>query len=469
MENNELENEYKTENQSVYSSNKTMIKGFLVCLLVLLMLIPIPFILNLIEERQDNKTKVITEISDKWSGKQTVYGPFVEITYLENVKNQEGKIIQQQNTKYVSANDLSVNGTIDSQLKSRSIYDAVVYTSKMNFNSKFMSFTEMLKDAEIEQANVVSTKIVFGISDTKGYENKLIVNSGGKNYPLIVDTRTIVLETLPEPVSAANEGQDYSRNNKDAKTSPVQFMSQKIDPTTFDFNQVALNFSMKGSQVLNFIPSAINTKVDLTTNWKDLKYDGNFLPNTDPTQKDGKTNVKWSIYQQNPLQGQIWQDASKFTDYSFGVNFLQMNDHYDKTYRSTKYAILFIGLTFVAFFFIENRNRFNIHLVQYALVGFAISVNFVLLLSLSEYLGFDLAYFISSGATILLITFFVYSFLKSFSLTLKITMMLVLLYAFIYSVLQLKEHALLVGSIGLFMIVAILMYYSKNIEWNKSN
>ena len=469
MENNDLENEFRTENRSIYSSNKTMIKGFLVCLLVLLMLIPIPFILNLIEERQDNKTKVITEISDKWSGKQTVYGPFVEITYLENVKNQEGKIIQQQNTKYVSANDLSVNGTIDSQLKSRSIYDAVVYTSKMNFNSKFMSFTEMLKDAEIEQANVVSTKIVFGISDTKGYENKLIVNSGGKNYPLIVDTRTIVLETLPEPVSAANEGQDYSRNNKDAKTSPVQFMSQKIDPTTFDFNQVALNFSMKGSQVLNFIPSAINTKVDLTTNWKDLKYDGNFLPNTDPTQKDGKTNVKWSIYQQNPLQGQIWQDASKFTDYSFGVNFLQMNDQYDKTYRSTKYAILFIGLTFVAFFFIENRNRFNIHLVQYALVGFAISVNFVLLLSLSEYLGFDLAYFISSGATILLITFFVYSFLKSFSLTLKITMMLVLLYAFIYSVLQLKEHALLVGSIGLFMIVAILMYYSKNIEWNKSN
>ena len=469
MENNDLENEFRTENRSIYSSNKTMIKGFLVCLLVLLMLIPIPFILNLIEERQDNKTKVITEISDKWSGKQTVYGPFVEITYLENVKNQEGKIIQQQNTKYVSANDLSVNGTIDSQLKSRSIYDAVVYTSKMNFNSKFMSFTEMLKDAEIEQANVVSTKIVFGISDTKGYENKLIVNSGGKNYPLIVDTRTIVLETLPEPVSAANEGQDYSRNNKDAKTSPVQFMSQKIDPTTFDFNQVALNFSMKGSQVLNFIPSAINTKVDLTTNWKDLKYDGNFLPNTDPTQQDGKTNVKWSIYQQNPLQGQIWQDASKFTDYSFGVNFLQMNDHYDKTYRSTKYAILFIGLTFVAFFFIENRNRFNIHLVQYALVGFAISVNFVLLLSLSEYLGFDLAYFISSGATILLITFFVYSFLKSFSLTLKITMMLVLLYAFIYSVLQLKEHALLVGSIGLFMIVAILMYYSKNIEWNKSN
>ncbi|MBY0068153.1 inner membrane CreD family protein [Empedobacter falsenii] len=107
-------------------------------------------------------------------------------------------------------------------------------------------------------------------------------------------------------------------------------------------------------------------------------------------------------------------------------------------------------------------------MVQYALVGFAICVNFVLLLSLSEYLGFDIAYFISSGATILLITFFVNSFLKSFGLTFKITLMLILLYTFIYSVLQLKEHALLVGSIGLFIIVAILMYYSKNIEWNRT-
>ena len=287
-----------------------------------------------------------------------------------------------------------------------------------------------------------------------------------ENFPLNMDNSTSTIDIQPE-VRAEN-GEYSEQASAIKKVMPVQMMSQKIDPSTFDFNQVSINLVMKGSQMLNIIPSAINTKVDLTTNWKDLKYDGNFLPNSDPETKNGKTNVKWSIYQQNPLQGQIWQDASNFSDYSFGVNFLQMNDHYDKTYRSTKYAILFIGLTFVAFFFIESRNNFNIHLVQYALVGFAICVNFVLLLSLSEYLGFDIAYFISSGATILLITFFVNSLLKSFGLAFKITLMLILLYTFIYSVLQLKEHALLVGSIGLFIIVAILMYYSKNIEWNKT-
>ncbi|MDH1881079.1 cell envelope integrity protein CreD [Empedobacter sp. GD03797] len=466
MENNDLENEYQTENQSVYSQNKTMIKGFLVCLLVLGLLIPIPFILNLIEERQGNKEKVITEISDKWSGKQTIYGPFIEVTYMENVNDAQGKVVKQQMKKYISANDLNINGTIDTQLKSRSIYEAVVYNSKLNINSKFKNYSDMLAEMEVSAENVVSTKIVFGISDSKGYENKVIVQSNNKNYPLNMDNSTSTIDIQPEVRAENGEYSEQTTTTK--KVMPVQMMSQKIDPSTFDFNQVSIDLVMKGSQMLNFIPSAINTKVDLTTNWKDLKYDGNFLPNSDPETKNGKTNVKWSIYQQNPLQGQIWQDASNFSDYSFGVNFLQMNDHYDKTYRSTKYAILFIGLTFVAFFFIESRNNFNIHLVQYALVGFAICVNFVLLLSLSEYLGFDIAYFISSGATILLITFFVNSFLKSFGLTFKITLMLILLYAFIYSVLQLKEHALLVGSIGLFIIIAILMYYSKNIEWNKT-
>ncbi|WP_291122207.1 cell envelope integrity protein CreD [Empedobacter sp. UBA7620] len=466
MENNDLKNEYQPENQSVYSQNKTMIKGFLVCLLVLGLLIPIPFILNLIEERQGNKEKVITEISDKWSGKQTIYGPFIEVTYMENVNDGQGKVVKQQVKKYISANDLNINGTIDTQLKSRSIYEAVVYNSKLNINSKFKNYSEMLNEVEVSAENVVSTKIVFGISDSKGYENKVIVQSNNKNYPLNMDNITSTITIQPE-VRVEN-GEYLEQVSTTKKVMPVQMMSQKIDPSTFDFNQVSINLVMKGSQMLNIIPSAINTKVDLATNWKDLKYDGNFLPNSDPETKNGKTNVKWSIYQQNPLQGQIWQDASNFSDYSFGVNFLQMNDHYDKTYRSTKYAILFIGLTFVAFFFIESRNNFNIHLVQYALVGFAICVNFVLLLSLSEYLGFDIAYFISSGATILLITFFVNSLLKSFGLAFKITLMLILLYTFIYSVLQLKEHALLVGSIGLFIIVAILMYYSKNIEWNKT-
>jgi inner membrane protein len=462
MENNNLEKE--TENSTF--QNRTMIKGFLVGVLTLCLLIPIPFILNLIEEREQNKEKVMTELTNKWSEKQTVYGPFIEITHLEKQTDDKGKTVSKQQKTYISADNLNIKGSVNAQLKNRSIYDVTVYTTKLNLESKFKNFQEILKNSEIDANNIISTKLIFGITDSKGYESNVIAKSGGKNYPLIADNQIFY---TPEPTPAVTSENSYdSTPTKENKTvTEFQLLSQKIDIETFNFNKVTIQLSAKGSQLLNFIPSGINTYVNLTTNWKDLKYDGNFLPNETPIYKDGKTNIVWSIYQQNPLQGQIWKDASNFSNYSFGVNFLQMNDHYEKTYRSTKYAILFISLTFAAFFFIEIKNRFNIHLVQYALVGIAICVNFVLLISLSEYIGFDYSYLISSGATILLITFFINTFLQSYRLTFKISLMLILLYSFIYSLLQLKEHALLVGSIGLFIIVAIIMYYSKNIEWNK--
>ncbi|WP_313386350.1 cell envelope integrity protein CreD [Chishuiella sp.] len=446
MENNNSNQETKIP----INQNKTMIKGFIVGILTLCLLIPIPFILSLIQERQKYKEDVTSEISNKWSGKQTIYGPFLEITYSENSKNAEGKDITIQKKIYTSADKLDIKGDINTQFKKRSIYETSVYKSKIDLEIKFKNFNDILENIKIKPENIISTKLIFGITDSKGYENNVIAKSANKNYELISDNQTLIIN---------NE----IKNQKER----IQFLSQNIDYSTFDFNKVTINLSIKGSEILNFIPSAINTNVDLTTNWKDLKYDGNFLPNDNPTNKNGKTNIKWSIYQQNPLNGQLWRTANNFSDYTFGVEFLQMNDHYDKTYRSTKYAILFISLTFAAFFFIEVKNNFNIHIIQYALVGFAICINFILLLSLSEYIGFDFSYLISSIATIILISLFIYSFLNSLRLTLKITLMLIILYSFIYSILQLKEHALLVGSIGLFFILAIIMYYSKNIEWNK--
>lgn len=458
-----MENNYSEQERS-NSLSKTTIKGFIVGVLTLFLIIPIPFILNLIEERQNSKNEVINEISNKWSGQQTIYGPFIEITHLEKNTDEKGKLIKVQKKTYISANELNIKGNVDTQVKKRSIYDAIIYNSKIDIKSKFNKYENILAESEIDPIDIIATKIVFGVSDPKGYENKIIVKSNARNYNLIADNQTFI-----DTSKKSNETDDnqYVVSKTESNIKKIQLLSQKIDPSTFDFNNVTINLSLKGSQFLNFIPSAIHTNVDLTTNWKDLKFDGNYLPNHDPIGKNGKTNVTWSIYQQNPLQGQIWSNASNFSDYSFGVNFLQMNDHYEKTYRSTKYAILFISLTFAAFFFIEIRNKFNIHIIQYALVGFAICVNFVLLLSLSEYISFNYSYLLSSSATIILISLFINSFMKSVSLTLKISLMLIFLYLFIFSILQLKEYALLVGSIGLFIIVAIFMYYSKNIEWNK--
>ncbi|QTV05598.1 cell envelope integrity protein CreD [Faecalibacter bovis] len=456
-----MENQFEEEiQQEVETSKSTMTKGLIILGLTLLMLIPIPFILNLIIERQESQENVIKEISTKWSGSQVVYGPFLQIKHNIVGKDEKGKQTISQEIIYVSANENWIDADVNNTIKRRNLYDVVVYNSKLNLKSSFPTFDKIVAEANIKPENIVDTKLVFAIKDEKGFNNKIIAKAGNKSYPLNFDDQ---IKFKSGEVVVVNNG--YELEMPESNNVDLNFLSRSIDPKTFDYNSVILNIDIKGSNSLKFLPSALHTNVNLSSNWKDLKFDGYVLPSDSLITTNNKTTAQWKVYQQNPMNGQFWKNNIDFETYAFGVDFLQMNDHYDKTYRSTKYAILFIGLTFVAFFFIENRNKFNIHIVQYALVGFAICINFVLLLSISEYLGFDYAYFISAFATLGLITFFINSFLKSWKLTVRITMIILLLYLFIYSVLQLKEHALLVGSIGLFIILAIIMYYSKNIEW----
>ena len=439
--------------QEDQNSTSIMTKGLIILGLTLLMLIPIPFILNLIEERKESQESVVNEVASKWSGDQVIYGPFLQINYNQISKNGNGKDVISNESLYVSPNENYIKSDVNNSIKNRSLYDVIVYNAKLNLKSSFSNFDKIIAESNLDPNKITGVKIIFAIKDDKGFEDKIVAKSGGNNYVLNYDDSINLFSEIIQIDEDLN------------KTINLSFLSKVIDYKSFDFKNVTMDFNIKGSNSLQFLPSAIRNHVEVSSNWKDLKFDGYSLP-IDTTNLDGKYNATWKIYEQNPMGGQYWRNTNKVNSYSFGVNFLQMNDSYDKTYRSTKYAILFIGLTFVAFFFIENRNKFNIHIVQYTLVGFAICVNFVLLLSISEYLGFDIAYFISSVATLILISLFVYSFLKSIKLTSRISAILLLLYVFIYSVLQLKEHALLVGSIGLFIILAAVMFYSKNIEWN---
>ncbi|MEZ4892015.1 MAG: inner membrane CreD family protein [Saprospiraceae bacterium] len=137
--------------------------------------------------------------------------------------------------------------------------------------------------------------------------------------------------------------------------------------------------------------------------------------------------------------------------------------------RSTKYAIMVIGLTFLIYFFFETLRKFHIHPFQYLLVGLALSVFYLLLLSISEYLGFNKAYFLATGATISLIGIYSYGIIKSWRLTLQLSVLLGLIYSFIFIVLQLEDFALLAGSLGIFGALAIVMFYSRNVDWYNLN
>lgn len=154
---------------------------------------------------------------------------------------------------------------------------------------------------------------------------------------------------------------------------------------------------------------------------------------------------------------------------AFGVSLVQPADQYNKTMRSAKYAILIIGLSFALFFIIEIMQKKPFHPVQYVLVGLALVIFYTLLLSISEFILFDKAYLIAASATVLLIALYAKSHFKSWRPTAVLATALSALYGFVFILIRLEDTALLVGSIGLFVILALVMYASRKVNWYGEN
>jgi inner membrane protein len=211
------------------------------------------------------------------------------------------------------------------------------------------------------------------------------------------------------------------------------------------------------------------TVLKLQSPWTSPSFDGSFLPDSSKVSEQG-FEAYWKILHLNRNYPQSWlNNKHQFTDSAFGLNLLLPVDNYTQTDRSIKYALLFIVLTFLIFFFLELVNKVSVHPLQYILVGFALALFYILLLSISEHLHFQLAYLIASLMTLGLIAWYSYSILKQTKLAALVVANLVILYAFIYTIIQMESYALMMGSIGLFIILAIIMYFSRKVDWKSLN
>lgn len=227
----------------------------------------------------------------------------------------------------------------------------------------------------------------------------------------------------------------------------------------------SIRLKLNGSERLYFTPVGKQTQVELKSSYTNASFAGNYLPVTPPNSTTG-FNAKWSISHFTRSFPQSWNDEKTGIDEAaFGVELLQGVDSYAKTMRSVKYALLFISLTFCLFFFIEVLQKRTVHALQYVLVGFALSIFYTLLLSVSEYLGFTVAYLIAAAATVILITAYIKSVFDKWSVAVVFAVFLSVLYGMIYVLIQLQDGSLLFGSIGLFVILALVMYYSRKIDW----
>jgi len=422
------------------SGNKHMIKGLITGALILLMMIPTVFIINLVNEREQRQQEVAKEVSQKWSSAQTLTGPYLFIPYKVFGKDKDGKVFETIDHIWLLPENLQVNGDIDHQIRLRSIYKVLLYRTTLKEDGNFI----LQLPKSLDSANVIWTdiKICYGLSDFKGIEERLVVNLNGMDFELSPGLPSDDIDSTGLSANISLDAESIGKN--------IPF---------------SLQLKLKGSGQLHFVPMSGNSKYALKSSWPSPSFDGNNLPNERVVSDSGFT-ASWTFNKANLPFGTILKDF-KFDQnaIAFGVTLLQPADQYSKTNRSVKYAILFIGLTFSLFYIVEIMQKKPVHPVQYVLIGLALVIFYTLLLAFGEFIMFDLAYGIASLATVLLISLYAWSHFQNWKSAGIFAGILSLLYGFIFILIRLEDTALLVGSIGLFLVLAIVMYASRKVNW----
>ena len=436
------------ERANIWIKNSITIRLITIGILILILLIPVSMVKDLIREREYRQQDAIWEVSSKWGEAQTITGLVLTIPYnvyekiYDRDDNDKYKLIKTTKYAHFLPEELDIEGFVKPEVRYRGIYEVVVYNSEIKLNGKFSS-------PNFEEWNITSgilwkdAFISLGLSDLRSIQ---------KNVELVWNHTSI-------PFNPGVETNDVISSGISAKV-PIDQMDTM--GTIYEFSS---NLNFNGSSSLNFIPLGKETNVTLTSNWADPSFDGAFLPDEREITKEG-FKAKWNVLHLNrPYPQKFRGSKTGINESAFGVNLLMPVDEYQKSMRAAKYAILFITLTFLVFFFIQVLNQVQIHPIQYILVGLALCIFYTLLISLSEHIRFWIAYLIASISIILLITAYAKSMFKSNLLTKLMGLILFILYGFIYTTIQLQDYALLMGSIGLFIVLAIVMYLSRNIDW----
>ena len=408
------------------NDNSKMKKFFIFFLLLLLLLISLGFWFGIINEREAYRNEAVKSIASSWGDVQIFGSPAMSFEKKKDKNATE--------TVNLQLNNYSVNVKISTEIRKKGIFKVPVYVADVLLKGDFINNYGDLSDKEITTS--------FTVEDSTGFieEPKFKIN-GGKQ---VVSQDTKYLTKIP----------------KTPKVIPFE-----------------ISYRIRGLNELYADLGGQSNKVKIEGNWADPSFTGNFLPSSRAVTKDN-FKAEWSIPKVATTNvSQV--NPNSVTKYSYtdgnnrarvGVSLLVPVDNYRMANRALKYSFLFITLTFLSYFIFEitRPSQKRIHPLQYLLLGGAMLIFYLLLVSISEFLPFLAAYVISSFMTISLIgtyTYYVITKRQDVRFTAIISVLLVILYTFLYILLNLQDLALLIGSLGLFLIIALIMYATRNVDW----
>ncbi len=412
-----------------------------IAFLALLLLIPAQMIKSLIFERQMRKDDVVQELTQKMGKQQTITGPILSVPYHTYQTTLDGEKRALDHYMHFLPEQLDVRGQLTPNIRYRGIYKVIGYNSQLEIRGNFTELSNDAGDIQPEDIFWEKAQLTMGISDMRGINKNIAIdwNQNPHEFSPGLPTTDVVQKGVSIPLSV-QPGQTH---------------------------EFALTMDLNGSESLHIVPVGSKTSINLQSEWGAPSFTGSYLPDKRQVTDDGFT-ASWKVLELNRTYPQSWDDNKySLEDSALGVELIQPVDIYQKNMRSVKYALLFIGLTFVVFFFTEYLNKQRLHPIHYLLAGFGIVLFYSLLLSLSEHLAFGLSYLIASLAIVTLITSYFHAIIGKIRATLSVLGILAGLYGFLYVLLSAYDYSLLLGNVGLFIILAIVMYFSRKIDWEK--
>lgn len=409
-----------------------------IALITLILMIPLAIIADLVNDRSVTRDETLSEIGNEWSTKQTLLGPVMVVPYFssEYVSGTIGEPLATVQYAFFLPNTLTITGTVEPEIRYRGIYQTILYSADLTISGSFPEADFSRWSINEEDIRWQEAFIAFGITDMRGIKDEVHINWS--------DTTLTFGSGMQEASVLAPAG----------ISTPVV----ANEPNEFSFN-----LGLDGNDELMFIPVGKTTRVDLSSSWPSPSFRGAFLPDDRAIADDG-FSASWQVLDLNRPFGQSWRGGTEdlLIESAFGLSLYPPIDQYRKTQRSTRYGFLLIGLTLLAFFLTEMRIGLRAHPFQYILVGLDLCLFFLMLLALGEHMAFNHAYILSGVATIGLAAFYAGAIYRSRNVGLLTAGILAILYMFIFLLLQLQDYALLAGSIGLFLLLTLTMYLTRN-------
>ena len=415
--------------------------------LALLLQIPIGMIGRLVSERQERRQGAVAEVSSKWGHTQAITGPVLVVPYTH--RWTETPAGGQQITRTETRNAiflperLEARGELDSEIRNRGIFSIPVYQLGLTVEGEFArpSFSEL----GVEPAAIAWERahLAVGISDARAIQEETAVSWNDKQVSFRPGTGAFT----------------------DAGTGIHATVGVADAMERFKFS---FPLSLNGSVGVYLTPFGQNTLVELQSDFGHPSFQGNWLP-AERSVSDAAFRAKWSIPFLGRNYPQAWRGEVAMREAidgsRFGVELVNPVDHYRMAERSVKYAGLFILLTFATVWLIEVLAGVRVHPIQYLMLGGALCLFYLLELSLSEHLGFPVAYAIASVSVIGMIGAYSVVVLHSVGRALVVGAGVALLFSYLYILLMNEDYALLIGSVGLFVILAAIMYATRRVDW----